>query len=170
MNYDFRQASASEVTQIWEIIQQAIVRRKKDGSQQWQDGYPNEDVIKQDISKGIGYVLIDDNIVAGYAAILFNDEPAYEQLKGTWLTNGDFAVVHRVAISDDYLGKGLAQKIFLFTEDLAKGNNIFSIKVDTNFDNIPMLKILEKLGYTYCGEVTFRGSFRKAFEKTLPVS
>ena len=170
MNYHFRKASVSEVPQIWEIIQQAIVRRKNDGSEQWQDGYPNEDVIKQDITKGIGYVLIDDNIVAGYAAILFNDEPAYEQLKGTWLTNGDFAVVHRVAISDDYLGKGLAQKIFLFTEDLAKGNNIFSIKVDTNFDNIPMLKILEKLGYTYCGEVTFRGSFRKAFEKTLPVS
>jgi GNAT superfamily N-acetyltransferase len=170
MNYDFRQASASEVPQIWEIIQQAIVRRKNDGSQQWQDGYPNEDVIKQDITKGIGYVLIDDNIVAGYAAILFNDEPAYEQLKGTWLTNGDFAVVHRVAISDDYLGKGLAQKLFLFAEDLAKGNNVLSIKVDTNFDNIPMLKILEKLGYTYCGEVTFRGSFRRAFEKTLPVS
>ena len=170
MNYHFRKASVSEVPQIWEIIQQAIVRRKNDGSQQWQDGYPNENVIKQDITKGIGYVLIDDNIVAGYAAILFNDEPAYEQLKGTWLTNGDFAVVHRVAISDDYLGKGLAQKIFLFTEDLAKGNNIFSIKVDTNFDNLPMLKILEKLGYTYCGEVTFRGSFRKAFEKTLPVS
>jgi GNAT superfamily N-acetyltransferase len=170
MNYHFRQASASEAPQIWKIIQQAIVRRKNDGSEQWQDGYPNEDVIKQDITKGIGYVLIDDNIVAGYAAILFNDEPAYEQLKGAWLTNGDFVVVHRVAISDDYLGKGLAQKIFLFTEDLAKGNNIFSIKVDTNFDNIPMLKILEKLGYTYCGEVTFRGSFRKAFEKTLPVS
>jgi GNAT superfamily N-acetyltransferase len=169
MNYHLRHASASEVPQIWDIIRQAIVRRKNDGSQQWQDGYPNEDVIKQDITKGIGYVLIDDNIVAGYAAILFNDEPAYEQLKGTWLTNGDFAVVHRVAISDDYLGKGLAQKIFLFVEDLAKGNNVFSIKVDTNFDNIPMLKILEKLGYTYCGEVTFRGSFRKAFEKTLPV-
>jgi GNAT superfamily N-acetyltransferase len=170
MNYHFRQARASEVPQIWTIIQQAILRRKNDGSQQWQDGYPNVDVIKQDITKGIGYVLTDNNIVAGYAAILFNDEPAYEQLKGTWLTNGDFAVVHRVAISDDYLGKGLAQKIFLFTEDLAKGNNIFSIKVDTNFDNIPMLKILEKLGYTYCGEVTFRGSFRKAYEKTLAVS
>jgi GNAT superfamily N-acetyltransferase len=170
MNYNFRKAVVSDMSQIWEIIQQAILRRKNDGSQQWQDGYPNEDVIKLDIIKGIGYVLIDDNIVAGYAAILFNDEPAYVLIKGTWLTNGDFAVVHRVAISDDYLGKGLAQKIFLFTEDLAIDNNIFSIKVDTNFDNIPMLKILEKLGYTYCGEVTFRGSFRKAYEKTLAVS
>ncbi len=167
MSYNFRKATALEIPQIWAIIQQAIVRRKNDGSQQWQDGYPNEDVIRTDITNGIGYVLTDDDTIVGYAAILFNDEPAYEQLNGTWLTNGDFAVVHRVAISDDYLGKGLAQKIFLFTEDLAIDNNIFSIKVDTNFDNIPMLKILEKLGYTYCGEVTFRVGIRKAFEKKL---
>lgn len=167
MNYYFRKATTPEIPQIWVIIQQAIVRRKNDGSQQWQDGYPNEDVIRTDIAKGIGYVLTDDDTIAGYAAILFNDEPAYEHLNGAWLTNGGFAVVHRVAISNDYLGKGLAQKIFLFTEDLAIDNNIFSIKVDTNFDNIPMLKILEKLGYTYCGEVTFRGGIRKAFEKKL---
>ena len=167
MNYDFRKATVSDITQIWVIIQQAIERRKNDGSQQWQDGYPNETVIQQDIAKSTGYVLIDGDTIAGYAAILFNDEPAYELLKGKWLTNGDFLVVHRVAISDDYLGKGLAQKIFLFTEGLALENNILSIKVDTNFDNIPMLNILEKLGYTYCGEVTFRGGVRKAFEKKL---
>ncbi|MDN3677854.1 GNAT family N-acetyltransferase [Flavobacterium paronense] len=169
MNYDFRKATTSDIPKIWKIIQQAIARRKNDGSQQWQDGYPNEDVIRTDITKGIGYVLTDNETITSYAAILFNDEPAYEQLKGTWLTNGDFAVVHRVAISDNYTGKGLAQKIFLFTEDLVIKKNIFSIKVDTNFDNIPMLKILEKLGYTYCGEVNFRGSDRKAFEKKLPV-
>lgn len=170
MNYNFRRATAVDIPRIWEIIQQAIVRRKNDGSQQWQDGYPNESIIAQDIAKGIGYIITDDSTIAGYAAILFNDEPAYEQIKGTWQTNGDFAVVHRVAISDDYLGKGLAQNIFILTEDLAKTNNIFSIKVDTNFDNIPMLKILKKLGYTYCGEVTFRGGIRKAFEKILVVS
>ena len=168
MNYSFRKAEVKDILQIWEILQQAIARRKIDGSQQWQDGYPNKVVIQQDIAKGVGYVLTEhEDTIIGYAAILFNDEPAYKQLNGTWLTNEDFVVVHRVAISDDYLGKGLAQKIFLYTEDLAIENNIFSIKVDTNFDNIPMLKILEKLGYTYCGEVTFRGGVRKAFEKKL---
>lgn len=170
MNYKFRKATPDDLSKIWIILQQAIVRRKYDGSQQWQDGYPNENVVEQDIAKGIGYVLALDNTkIIGYAAILYNDEPAYEQLNGTWLTNGDFVVVHRVAISDDYLGKGIAQKIFLYTEEIATENNIFSIKVDTNFDNIPMLKILEKLGYIYCGEVSFRGSVRKAFEKIVKV-
>ena len=46
-------------------------------------------------------------------------------------------------------------------------SNVYSIKVDTNFDNVPMLRILDKLGYVYCGEVFFRGSARKAFEKVL---
>jgi GNAT superfamily N-acetyltransferase len=167
MNYNFRKATTLEISQIWVILQQAIIRRKNAGSQQWQDGYPNENVIEQDVAKGNGYVLIDENKIIGYAAILFNDEPAYEHLKGNWLTNDDFVVVHRVAISDEYLGKSLAQKIFLYTEDIAIENHIFSIKVDTNFDNLAMLKILEKLGYTYCGEVSFRGSARKAFEKKL---
>ena len=167
MYYNFRKATALEIPQIWDILQQAIARRKNDGSQQWQDGYPNETVIQQDIAKGIGYILAGDDTILGYAAILINDEPAYDNLKGNWLTDGDFVVVHRVAILDDYLGKGLAQKIFLFTEDLAIENNIFSIKVDTNFDNLPMLKIFEKFGYTYCGEVILRDGVRKAFEKKL---
>lgn len=167
MDYDFRKATTTDIPKIWEILQGAIERRKNDGSRQWQDGYPNENSITQDIQKGVGYVLSDEETVVGYAAILTNDEPAYDDLKGNWLTNGDFLVVHRLAISGNHLGQGLAQKIMLCTEALALQHNIFSVKVDTNFDNIGMLKIFEKLGYTYCGEVTFRGGIRKAFEKKL---
>lgn len=167
MNYVFRKATAAEIPQIWEILQDAITRRKNDGSRQWQDGYPNENAIKQDVEKGVGYVLTNNEVILGYAAILISDEPAYADLKGTWLSNGDFVVVHRLAISENYLGQGLAQKMMLCTEDFALQNNIHSVKVDTNFDNIGMLKIFEKLGYIYCGEVTFRGGIRKAFEKRL---
>jgi GNAT superfamily N-acetyltransferase len=167
MSYNFRKAVLTDVPQIWEIIQQAILRRKKDGSQQWQDGYPNESVIEEDIKKRVGYVLTDGNAIAGYTAIMINDEPAYADLEGEWLTNEDFVVVHRLAVSDEYIGQGLAQKMMRCTEDVALENDIFSVKVDTNFDNIPMLKIFEKLGYAYCGEVMLRGGIRKAFEKII---
>lgn len=166
MNFNFRKAVQSDKPAIWAILQQAIVRRRNDGSQQWQDGYPNEDVVQRDLDRGIGYVLTIDNVVAGYAAIILNDEPAYDELK-TWLTNGDFFVVHRIAVSDQFIGQGLGKKILEYTEELARNNNVPSIKVDTNFDNAAMLKTFEKLGYTYCGEVYFRGAPRKAFEKVL---
>jgi hypothetical protein len=31
-----------------------------------------------------------------------------------------------------------------------------------------MLKILDKLNYTYCGEIFFSGAPRKAYEKVIP--
>lgn len=167
MNYNFRKAALSEITPIWEILQQAIIRRKEDGSEQWQDGYPNPQVVQNDIEKGQGFVLLEEKTIIGYSAVLINDEPAYAKIEGKWLTNDDFIVIHRVAISEKYLGKGLAKMIIGQIENFALDNNIYSIKADTNFDNIPMMKIFENLGYTLCGEVYFRGSPRKAYEKVL---
>lgn len=167
MNPILRKAQIPEAEIIWQILQQAIERRRKDGSNQWQDGYPNQEVVKTDISLGKGYVLEIDNAIAAYAALVFNDEPAYNEIIGDWLTNDDFLVIHRVAVSDDFLGKGIAVLLFQKLEGFAMENQVFSIKVDTNFDNLAMLHILEKLDYQYCGEVYFRGSARKAFEKVL---
>lgn len=167
MEYSFRQAQPEDAPLIWEILTNAIQRRREEGSQQWQDGYPNPSVVKADIEKGNGYVLVDGDVVIGYCAILINDEPEYATIKGSWLTDGDFVVCHRVAVAEDYLGKGLAQKMMLHIEEFAREHNIQSVKADTNFDNSGMLYIFKKLGYAYCGEVTFRGTPRKAFEKLI---
>ena len=162
-----RKADFSETAVIWKILQQAIEQRRKDGSDQWQNGYPNEQTVHDDITNGYGYVLADDNVIIAYAALIFGIEPAYNEIQGQWLTNGDYLVVHRVATSNEVKGKGVATKLFKLLEGLSFEHNVFSIKVDTNFDNIPMLKILEKLEYIYCGEIFFGGAPRKAFEKVL---
>jgi GNAT superfamily N-acetyltransferase len=167
MEFQFRKAKISEITPIWDILQLAIQRRKEEGSDQWQDGYPNPEVVKNDIEKGAGFVLTDGEIIVGYCAVLINDEPQYAKIEGKWLTNDDFAVFHRVAISETYLGKGCAKIMMGYIEDFARNNNIYSVKADTNFDNMAMMKIFEKLGYTFCGHVYFRGGQRKAYEKVL---
>lgn len=167
MELKFEQAVPKQLPEIWKILQDAIVRRKEDGSEQWQDGYPNLDGIKKDIARDAGFVLMDGTSVAGYCAILINDEPAYAEIEGQWLTDGDFVVFHRVAISEDYLGRGLSKNMLNHIEDFARSNKIYSVKADTNFDNPAMLGILKKAGYAYCGEVFFRGSARMAFEKVL---
>ena len=167
MNYNFRKATLSEINPIWDILQQAIIRRKNDGSNQWQDGYPNLEVVKKDIEKESGYVLTEGETIIGYIAVLINDEPAYEKIEGEWLTNDDFVLFHRVAIAENYLGKGLAKMMINHIEDFAVENNIKSIKADTNFDNDAMLNIFEKIGYKYCGQVYLRGNPRRAFEKVL---
>jgi len=162
-----RKADFSEVMPIWEILQQAIEQRRQDGSEQWQNGYPNQQTVYDDITSGYGYVLTNDNLIIAYAAIIFGVEPAYNEIVGQWLTNGDYVAVHRIATSNAVKGQGVATKLFKLLETLAIGHNVFSIKVDTNFDNIPMLKLLERLEYSYCGEIFFGGAPRKAFEKVL---
>lgn len=167
MDYRFRKANLDELTPIWDILQQGIARRKKDGSNQWQNGYPNPEIIINDIEKGAGFILTEKNTIIGYCAILINDEPEYAKIEGNWLTNDDFVVFHRIVISENHVGKNLSKKILEFVEEFALSNYIYSIKADTNYDNIAMLTIFERMGYVYCGEVCFRGSSRKAFEKVL---
>ncbi|MBC8883826.1 GNAT family N-acetyltransferase [Flavobacterium piscinae] len=168
MNYEFRKATPIDAPHIWTILQHAILRRKADGSNQWQDGYPNPEIIQQDIEKGIGYVLTDGETIVGYSAVLINDEPEYDNLQGKWLTTGDFVVFHRVAIAEGYTGQKICLKkslILLFA--FALENNIRSLKADTNHDNFAMMNIFEKAGFVFCGIVHFRGSPRRAYEKVL---
>lgn len=167
MNHLFRKATPTDAPQIWTILQNAILRRKADGSNQWQDGYPNPEIIQQDIEKGIGYVLTDRETIVGYSAVLINHEPEYDNLQGEWLTHGDFVVFHRVAIAEGYTGQNLSKKMIDFIEEFALKNNIHSLKADTNHDNFAMMKIFEKAGFVFCGIVHFRGSPRRAYEKVL---
>ncbi|WP_407405461.1 GNAT family N-acetyltransferase [Chryseobacterium sp.] len=164
---NFRKAIDNDYDAIWTIIEQSIERRRKDGSTQWQNGYPNRDSIQEDLEKEYGYVITVDKVVAVYGALIKNDEPAYEKIIGEWLSSGDYIVVHRVAILENFAGQGLAKIFFDYIEEFAKSQSIYSIKVDTNFDNSAMLKILDGRGYQYCGEVHVSGGFRKAFEKIL---
>jgi ribosomal protein S18 acetylase RimI-like enzyme len=163
----FRKAEIKDRNIIWEIIQQSIERRRADGSTQWQNGYPNADTVESDIAKGFGFVLTVDEVVAVYVALIFNDEPAYSTIEGAWLSDGEFVVVHRVAVSEEFAGQGLVKKLFDHIENFTKSEGVQSVKVDTNYDNIAMLKILEKQGYSYCGEVVLAGGVRKAFEKII---
>lgn len=163
----FRAAMSADLERIWQIISQGIARRKAEGSSQWQDGYPNLQTLRADIRTASGFVLAQEGHLLAYAALINGIEPAYEGIDGEWLTSGTYLVIHRVAVADEGLGKGLAGEIFRQAETLARQWGIHAIRVDTNFDNAPMLHILEREGYVYCGTVYFRGAERLAYEKVL---
>lgn len=165
---NLRQANLSDADRIWEILQQAIQKRKEERSNQWQNGYPNMTVVNNDISNSFGYVIEnDDNLIIGYVAIINEIEPAYTAIEGKWLNDDPYIVIHRLAVAQDIKIKGLGTWAMTEIEKVAISKNIHTIKVDTNFDNVGMLRVFEKLGYHYCGEVYFDGSPRKAFQKNI---
>ena len=50
MNLKLQKANLSHCAKIWEILQKAVLRRKADGSKQWQDGYPNIKITRSALS------------------------------------------------------------------------------------------------------------------------
>lgn len=166
---EFRKTNHKDVEQVMEIIKQSQQYFKDQGIDQWQNGYPNEDVIKEDISNDHSYVLLKDNKILATTVLSFDGEETYNEIHdGKWLSNDDYAVIHRIAVNTEYKGLGLSGEIIKEAEKKCSERNIKSIKVDTHKDNISMQKLLEKNGFKYCGIIYLNdGDTRVAFEKIL---
>ena len=166
---EFRKADLSDLQGIMDIIRQAQDYMKANGIDQWQNGYPDEYTISDDINKGCSYVLTDNKTLAGTAAVLFDGEKTYDHIyNGEWITSGEYAAVHRVAMAGTYRNTGAAIYMMKCIEDLCRSKGIYSIKIDTHEDNLPMRKFLKKCNYQYCGIIYLEdGSKRLAYEKQL---
>lgn len=162
-----RKATPADIPVIWEILQHGIKQRKKDGSEQWQNGYPNQETIREDLDNSYANVLTDENEILAYAALIEGIEPAYNIIEGKWLNEAEYITVHRVASAGNVRQKGIGTSVFKEIENACLERKIYNIRVDTSFDNVPMLKILDKLNYVYCGEVMMSGAPRRAYQKQL---
>lgn len=81
------------------------------GSDQWQNGYPNADIIIDDIISGQAYVALEEGELLAYAAVTKSPEVAYEDIyEGNWQAGeSEYLVFHRIAVAADVQGQGVAQ-------------------------------------------------------------
>ena len=166
-------AQEKDIKKIMEIITDAKKYLKNQNSLQWNqpDGYPNECDLLKDINNESCYLYLENNEIIGTMSIVFIPDENYFEINGEWLTNDSYASIHRIAIKNSHHKKGIGIKMLLEAEEIVKQNNIYSIKIDTHKINIPMIKTIEKIGYTYCGVITLKRSkednLRNAYEKRL---
>lgn len=166
-SFNFRVARATDSDRIWEIIQQAKAQMRRENKQQWDESYPAMEHIMADLSSGYAYVLCADETIVAYAAVVFDGEPTYNSIDGKWLSDLPYVVVHRLAVCDEMKHKGIAVIVMREIERLSVYKGVHSFKVDTNFDNLGMQKVLAKCGFDYCGEIFFQGDSRMAYEKLI---
>ena len=79
----------------------------------------------------------------------------------------DYVVLHRLAVADGEKCRGVATEFLRRTASLARRRGTPAFRVDTNFDNRPMLHLMEKEHFAYCGKIRCRNGERLAFEKRL---
>lgn len=160
-------AKPEDLSAVMRLINEAKQFLREHGVDQWQSGYPDEACILRDINSGSGYLVEDENLLAGYLCIDFRGEPAYETLSGSWQSERPYAVVHRLAIDNSCKGKGLSHQIFSLTEALCRSKAVYSIRADTDRNNEAMKHVLAKNGFAYCGTISFDNSQKIAYEKLI---
>ena len=157
----FRKAKIEDIATITQIISAASARLGAAGVDQWQRGYPNRGSVEQDVAAGVGMVLCEGDTILAYGAVIFTGEPAYDDITGgKWLTSGEYAVIHRLCVSEIFVGMGFAKRFMEAAERVA------SMRIDTHPQNMIMQGLVKSLGYSYCGDVVIE-SRRLAFEKRI---
>ena len=160
---EIRLAFPNEVNAVMKVIEDAKKTLAKAGSDQWQNGYPNADIIIDDIISGQAYVVLEEGEVIAYAAVTRSPESAYDAIyEGKWQGGElEYLVFHRIAVARDAQGQGVAQT---FLEGLIEGFDYLDFRSDTHAKNIAMQHIFEKLGFKQVGKVPVDGE-RLAYQK-----
>ena len=166
-----RKSDNSDIKFLMPIFEEARRTIAALGIDQWQNGYPSEDVILDDIEKAQSYLCEIDGKVCGTFAMLENGEPTYDKIyDGEWLTgdSGEYIAIHRVAISVISRGSGLSGKMIGYAADFAVEKGRKSLRIDTHRGNVVMRRMLEKNGFVYCGIIYLaNGDERVAYEKII---
>ena len=165
----FRKGETEDLERIMELVADAQNWFREQGIDQWQDGYPTDELILSDIAHNENYIVELNGIAVATAVISFAGEPTYAKIKGKgWLNENPYAVVHRIAVSDECRRKGIAKEILHFTEERCIERGISDIRIDTHCDNKAMRALLKKMGYAHCGRITLTsGAYREAYQKEL---
>lgn len=163
----FTPAQENDLGAAMDIINSAKKLLRDSGVDQWQNGYPDEACILQDIRAGKGYFIEKNGEKLGYLCVDYDGEPAYEHLKGSWGTPEPYVVVHRMAFAPAARGKGLTDAVFPIVEEMSRARGVHSFRVDTDEDNKRIKHILSKNGFTYRGTIWFDNSVKIAYDKSF---
>lgn len=166
MDYIFRLATRNDFEEIVTLYQCAIKMMCAQGIEQWDDIYPNKEVLRDDIRNRQMFLLSFKNQIA--AAIVLNEKQDDAYKTGNWSCNtGKIAVIHRLCVHPDFQGKGLGSETVKRCEQLLIKTGYDAIRLDTFLKNSMAMHLYRSLGYQKAGEVIFRKGNFCLFEKRL---
>lgn len=161
-----RLAHIDDLNDIMNIIKEAQLRMKQAHMTQWQNNYPNPEVILKDILDKSLYVYVQDGLIIGTMSV-FSYDVVYDNIEGTWLNQNPYMVIHRIALASSTLGQNKTKEMIDFVFNHFKTKDI---RIDTHPKNTPMIKSLERQGFVYCGIVyviTDKDALRLAYHKHI---
>ena len=109
-----RNAELCDLPYLLEMLENAKASLRALGIDQWQNGYPNETTLREDIQNKICRVVIDDeNNILASAAVYLGDEPTYHEIyNGAWQTeNKIYGIVHRIMAANHHAAHARKERL-----------------------------------------------------------
>lgn len=157
-----RKAICSDIPRLMEIYREARLIQLDSGNlHQWREGYPSEELVRDDITRGVCYAVVDGDLIVGAFAFIPGKDSTYSYIEGgQWIEDtSHYATIHRLASLKT--AHGVAQTCFDWC-----WNQIQNLRIDTHEDNSIMRHCVEKAGFQYCGVIYLsNGDPRMAFQK-----
>ncbi|MGB3223466.1 MAG: GNAT family N-acetyltransferase [Desulforhopalus sp.] len=160
-----RLARMEDLEVSFAIVKDATKHMDKQGIPQWDDIYPEEATLLQDIEKQEMYVIEQDSRAVGI--IVLNDEQSPEYASIPWKYAGRVLVVHRLTISPTYQNRGLASYLMKFAEDAAAVRAYNCVRLDAFTQNPAAVTFYDRRGYRKAGIVHFRKGEFFCYEKAI---
>ncbi|MGB5236651.1 MAG: GNAT family N-acetyltransferase [Flavobacteriaceae bacterium] len=149
-----RRAKIEEIPEIIELTKACAHHMTEEGISQWNEHYPSEQAFVRDISRDELYAFEIDGKVIGVIAVTTLIDEEYVSVQ--WLTQtGNNLYIHRLAVHPRLQGRGYAQQLMSFAEELAIDNNCESIRLDTFSKNFRNQRFYEQRGYVKLGDIFF---------------
>jgi len=163
-----RKAEISDLQNIMKMYKSCVTGMVKNGINQWDDAYPNTEIISEDLNAGTYYVAEMDETIIGGINIDNNQDDTYLHLD--WEDKSDsFLVVHRLGVKEEFWNKKIGKDLMLFTEKLVIEKGMKSIRLDTYSGNPKAMDFYKRLGYTELGTIDLKPEKDKyyCFEKII---
>lgn len=161
---NIRKATLSDLEEILTIYADARAYMRENGNKaQWTGGHPAESLLKSDIESSLLHVCVEETgEILGVFYFRIGEDPTYKRIyEGHWQNDEPYGVIHRIAVSKESHGKGVASFIYAYCYAI-----IPNLRIDTHRINLPMQRSLLKNGFLPCGIIYLEnGDARIAFQK-----
>jgi len=160
----YEPGKAEDAAAIYELYRRAIAHLIAQGIDQWDEEYPNQGTIEEDVRLGqLTVGKLDGRFILAY---VLNHDFLDGFENGAW--QGDEAasiVMHRFVVDPEYQNKGIAVfTIEHMAEELRK-QGINSIRIDTFPPNEGSIRMYTRAGFRKVGEFRWRKGVYGIMEK-----
>ena len=114
------------------------------------DVYPSQDFLRKSIENGELYIGEENGEIISSMVVNHEYNDGYKKIQwSVQAEDSEILVVHALGVKRSFSGRGIAKQMGRKVMDMARNNQIKSIRLDVLEGNLPAEKAYMKIGFVY---------------------